>query len=92
MNIKNPRLIATLTAVGALAAAVPAALLGLSSRSVEASAPAAAPAAVPVSVATVVASDPPHSEAGYPRSRIGKEQPPHGGQSVGERVQGDQDS
>jgi len=57
MNIKNPRLIATLTAVGALAAAIPAALLGLSSRSVSASAPATAPAAVPVSVATVAASE-----------------------------------
>jgi multidrug efflux system membrane fusion protein len=62
MKIKNPlhtrpRLLATLTAVGALAAAVPAVLLGLSSRSAEATAPAAAAAAVPVSVATVVTSD-----------------------------------
>jgi multidrug efflux system membrane fusion protein len=56
MNIKRPRLIATLTAVGALAA-IPAALLGLSSRSVGAPVPAAAPAAVPVSVATVAASE-----------------------------------
>jgi multidrug efflux system membrane fusion protein len=56
MNIKRPRLIATLTAVGALAA-IPAALLGLSSRSVGAPAPVAAAAAVPVSVATVVASE-----------------------------------
>lgn len=60
MNTKNllrrPRLLAALTAVGALAA-IPAALLGLSSRSAEATAPAAAPAAVPVSVATVVASE-----------------------------------
>ena len=56
MNIKRPRLIATLTAIGALAA-IPAALLGLSSRSVGAPAPVAAAAAVPVSVATVVSSE-----------------------------------
>jgi multidrug efflux system membrane fusion protein len=61
MKIKNPLrsrngLIATVAALSALAA-IPVTLLGLSSRSAEASAPAAAPAAVPVSVATVVASE-----------------------------------
>jgi membrane fusion protein, multidrug efflux system len=58
LNVRQrPGLLATLTAVGALAA-VPAVLLGLSSRS-EATAPAstAAPAAMPVSVATVVSAD-----------------------------------
>jgi len=60
MKIKNilrqrPGLLATITAVGALAA-VPAVLLGLHSRS-EATAPAAAPSAVPVSVATVVSAE-----------------------------------
>ncbi len=62
MKIKNalrqrPGLLATITAVGALAA-VPAALLGLSNRS-EATAPeaTAAPAAMPVSVATVVSAE-----------------------------------
>jgi len=63
MKIKNalnhvrqrPGLLATLTAVGALAA-VPAVLLGMHSRS-EATAPAAAPAAMPVSVATVVSAE-----------------------------------
>jgi multidrug efflux system membrane fusion protein len=60
MKIKNvlrqrPGLLATITAVGALAA-VPVALLGLHNRS-EATAPAAAPSAVPVSVATVVSAE-----------------------------------
>ncbi|MBI5719538.1 MAG: efflux RND transporter periplasmic adaptor subunit [Burkholderiales bacterium] len=61
-TIKNtlrnrPRLLAALTAVGALAA-VPAVLFGLSSsRQAAASAPTAAPPAVPVSVATVAASE-----------------------------------
>lgn len=56
LNVRQrPGLLATITAVGALAA-VPAVLLGLHSRS-EATAPATAPAAMPVSVATVVSSE-----------------------------------
>ena len=58
LNVRQrPGLLATITAVGALAA-VPAVLLGLHNRS-EATAPAAsaAPSAVPVSVATVVSAE-----------------------------------